>query len=100
MSKVSQENGKRGLIGPILTLATVVFFLVAGIYFVIAPTRESKRLEQSLIDQYGWANEYTPQATDPYLGNGWSGSFESGKPCNKTAETIRAFLMMSLRSNL
>lgn len=60
MSKVSQENGKRGLIGPILTLATVVFFLVAGIYFVIAPTRESKRLEQSLIDQYGWANKYTP----------------------------------------
>lgn len=60
MSKVSQVNGKKGRIGPILTLATVAFFLVAGIYFVLAPTREAKRLEQSLIDQYDWANKYTP----------------------------------------
>jgi len=60
VSKVSQENGKRGKIGPILTLATVAFFLAAGIYFVVAPTREPKRLEQSLIDQYGWADKYTP----------------------------------------
>ena len=27
---------------------------------VLATTRESKRLEQSLIDRYGWADEYTP----------------------------------------
>jgi hypothetical protein len=60
MAKISQEKGKRGRIWPILTLATVVFFLAAGIYFLIAPTRESKRLEQSLIDQYGWANDFTP----------------------------------------
>ncbi len=58
MSKVSQE--KRGRLWPILTVATVVFFLVAGIYFVIAPTRESKRLEKALIERFDYASQYTP----------------------------------------
>ncbi len=46
--------------GRLVALAMVAFLLVAGIYFLVAPTRESKQLEQSLIDQFGWANEYTP----------------------------------------
>lgn len=60
MSKTTKERNKSGRLWPILTLATVVFFLVAGIYYVVAQTRESKRLEQTLIDRYDWANNYTP----------------------------------------
>jgi hypothetical protein len=60
MSKISAKKNKAGRIGPILTLATLAFFLVAGIYFVVAQTRESKRLEQALIERYGFANNYTP----------------------------------------
>ena len=44
----------------LLALATVGFFIVAGIYFVIIPIQQSKRLEQALIDRFDWANEYTP----------------------------------------
>jgi hypothetical protein len=57
MSKVSHRKNKTG---PILTLATLAFFLVAGIYFVVAQTRESKRLERALIERYDWAGNYTP----------------------------------------
>lgn len=46
----------------ILTIATVVFFIAAGIYFVAIPIQKSKRLEQTLIEQYDWANRYTPPA--------------------------------------
>ena len=60
MSNASKERNKSGRFWPILTLATVAFFLVAGVYYVIGQTRESKRLEQDLIDRYGWANKYTP----------------------------------------
>jgi len=60
MSKVSQTKNKSGRFWPILTLVTLTFFLVAGIYFVIAQTRESKRLEQTLNERYDWANKYTP----------------------------------------
>ena len=47
---MSNVSHKRNKIWPILTLATLAFFLVAGIYFVVAQTRESKRLERALID--------------------------------------------------
>ena len=57
MSKASRKKNK---IGPILTLATLAFFLVAGIYFVVEQTRESKRLERTLIERYDWASNYTP----------------------------------------
>lgn len=43
-----------------LTLATVVFFIGAGIYFLFITVGESKRLEQTLIDRHGWANHYIP----------------------------------------
>jgi hypothetical protein len=36
--------------------------LVGGVYALLAPVRESKGLEQSLIDRYDWANKYTPPA--------------------------------------
>jgi hypothetical protein len=46
----------------ILTIATIVFFLAAGTYFVLVPIQKSKRLEQTLIEKYDWANRYTPPA--------------------------------------
>lgn len=46
----------------LLALATVLFFVGAGIYFFILPIQESKRLEQSLIDRFDWATRYTPPA--------------------------------------
>ena len=51
---------KNSRIGPIVTLAILAFFLVAGIYYVVAQTRETKAMEQALIERYGWANEFTP----------------------------------------
>ena len=57
---MSQVSPKKSKIWPILTLATLAFFLVAGIYFVVAQTRESKRLERALIERYDWASKYTP----------------------------------------
>jgi len=46
----------------LLTLATVLFFIGAGIYFFILPIQESKRLEQALIDRYDWPTLYVPAA--------------------------------------
>jgi hypothetical protein len=62
MSKVSQGGRKNKLRWRLLTLATIVFFLAAGTYFVIVPIQKSKRLEQTLIEKYDWANKYTPPA--------------------------------------
>jgi hypothetical protein len=41
-------------------IATIVFFLAAGAWFFIVPIQQSKRLEHSLIDQFGWSPQYTP----------------------------------------
>ena len=62
MSKQSPRKDKSGLVWRPLTVAVVVFFLAAGIYFLLASTRESKRLEQNLIDRFGWAGQYAPAA--------------------------------------
>ena len=43
-----------------LTIATIVFFLGAGIWFFMTPIQQSKQLEHKLIDQFGWAPRYTP----------------------------------------
>jgi hypothetical protein len=60
MSKTSKGHGKSGRSWRFLTLATVLFFIVAGIYYVIIPVQESKRHEQTLIERFGWADKYTP----------------------------------------
>jgi len=59
MSRV-QKKRRSGCGWRLLTLATVVFFIVAGIYFVIVPVQKSKRHEQVLIDRFDWAGKYTP----------------------------------------
>ena len=60
MSKTSRRHDKGGRGWRLLTLATVLFFIIAGIYFVIIPVQESKRHEQILIERFGWANKYVP----------------------------------------
>ena len=41
-------------------LATVVFFIVAAVQFIIIPVQKSKGVEQELIEKYGYANKYSP----------------------------------------
>jgi len=45
-----------------LTIATIVFFLGAGIWFFILPIQQSKQLEHSVVDRFGWATQYIPPA--------------------------------------
>ena len=45
-----------------LTIATIVFFLGAGTWFFILPIQQSKRLEHSVSERFGWATKYTPAA--------------------------------------
>ena len=60
MSDHSKKQDRRKLAWRLLTIATVVFLLVAGITLLFAPVREAKRLEQSLNDRFGYAGDYTP----------------------------------------
>lgn len=52
------RNNKRS--GCLLAILALVFVAVSGIYFSTSGLREAKRLEQTLIDRYDWANNYTP----------------------------------------
>ena len=45
-----------------LTIATIVFFLGAGIWFLMLPIQQSKKLEHSVIDRFGSATRYVPPA--------------------------------------
>jgi hypothetical protein len=60
MPEPLKSQQKRRWIWRLLTIATVVFLLVAAVSFLLAPMREAKKLEQSLNDRFGSANEYTP----------------------------------------
>lgn len=52
------KNSKRP--GCLLIVIALVFITASGIYFSTAGIRDAKRLEQTLIDRYDWANNYTP----------------------------------------
>ncbi len=59
MSKtISTKKSKRP--GCLLIVIALVFITASGIYFSTAGIRDAKRLEQTLIDRYDWANNYTP----------------------------------------
>lgn len=45
-----------------VTIATIVFFLGAGTWFLMQPIQQSKKLEHGLIDQFGSATRYIPPA--------------------------------------
>lgn len=46
--------------GCLLIALTIVFVIVSGFYFLTAGIRDAKRIEQTLIDRFGWAEDYTP----------------------------------------
>jgi hypothetical protein len=59
MSKIlSIKKSKRP--GCLLMALALVFIIASGVYFSTAGIRDAKRLEQTLIDRYDWANNYTP----------------------------------------
>jgi len=45
-----------------LTIAAILFVLGAGAWMLLAPIRQAKQLERSVIDRFGRANQYTPPA--------------------------------------
>lgn len=53
--KNRKRNGWR-----LLVVVTVIFFIGTGIYFYSITVGESKKLEQTLIERYGWADRFTP----------------------------------------
>jgi len=61
---------KKTLIWRLVTIAAILFFVLAGIYFLFNLTSDSKKLEQQLIDRHGWAGDYIPSA---------DGSIEAGQ---------------------
>lgn len=59
MSKTLSTK-KRKRPGCLLIVVALVFITASGVYFSTAGIRDAKRLEQTLIDRYDWANNYTP----------------------------------------
>ncbi|MGA9575316.1 MAG: hypothetical protein WBS20_15355 [Lysobacterales bacterium] len=55
-----RSNGKRISRGWLLVGLTVVFVIGSGAYFLTAGIRDTKKLEQTLIDRFGLAYTYTP----------------------------------------
>lgn len=59
MSKIlSTKKSNRS--GCLLIVIALVFITASGVYFLTADIRDAKRLEQTLIDRYDWANNYVP----------------------------------------
>lgn len=55
-SRKSSDKGK----GCLLISLTTAFLVVSGFYFLTAGIRDAKHIEQSLIDRFGWADDYIP----------------------------------------
>lgn len=53
-----KSNSKRR--GLLLTALVIVFVIASGFYFLTAGVRSAKRVEQTLIDRFDWAENYTP----------------------------------------
>jgi hypothetical protein len=45
-----------------LAIASIVFLLGTGAWFLLAPIQQAKQLEHKVVDRFGWANRYTPPA--------------------------------------
>ena len=58
--KSKSPAGKR--MGCLLVTLVIVFVIASLFYFMTAGVREAKNIEQTLIDRFGWAEEYTPPA--------------------------------------
>lgn len=46
--------------GCLIIALTISFVIASGFYFLTAGVRDAKHIEQTLIDRFGWAEEYTP----------------------------------------
>jgi Fe-S-cluster formation regulator IscX/YfhJ len=44
----------------LITIASVLFLLISGVWFLFNSTSDSKQLEQQLNDRFGWADEFVP----------------------------------------
>ena len=60
MLKPQPEKGKNKRKGILLTALTIGFVIASGIYFMTTGVRDAKRIEQTLIDRFDWADQYTP----------------------------------------
>jgi hypothetical protein len=60
LSRKTNKHGKKRLGWGFIILATVIFVVASGTWFLLESTREAKQLEQDLIDRFGQAYEYTP----------------------------------------
>jgi len=53
-----KQSGKTK--GCFIFALTVSFVIASGFYFLTTGVREAKHIEQSLIDRFGWADDYVP----------------------------------------
>jgi len=60
MSKPAHTKQKSKRKGCLLIALTMGFVVLSGFYFLTTGVREAKRLEQTLIDRFDWADKYTP----------------------------------------
>lgn len=60
MKKATPKKSKSKRRGFLLTTLVIVFVVASGFYFLTAGVRSAKRVEQTLIDRFDWAENYTP----------------------------------------
>lgn len=59
--KLNPLKGRGKHTGCLLIALTITFVTVSVFYFLTAGIRDAKQIEQTLIDRFGWAEEYIPQ---------------------------------------
>ena len=60
MVKRKPKEKKSKLKGYLIISLIIVFIVSSGIFFLTTGIRDAKRLEQSLVDRFGWADQFTP----------------------------------------
>ncbi len=66
MKKPAPKKAKSKRKGLVLTGLVSIFVIASGFYFLTAGVRSAKHIEQTLIDRFDWADNYTP-AIDGYI---------------------------------
>jgi len=60
MKKARAKKTRNKRRGSLLVGLIILFVICSGIYFLTAGVRNAKRVEQTLIDRFDWADNYTP----------------------------------------
>lgn len=60
MKKTTAKKVSSRRNGFLLTALVIVFVIASGFYFLTTGVRSAKRVEQTLIDRFDWADTYTP----------------------------------------